>query len=477
MVVSKRNVSVQKTRLERSSGPVATISSRPPGSSGTKISEGETQTLRTQPRRMPKWLKNVAFCVTAFISGVGTAGVVLISPLPFTLSGAANSRPETNNLLSLFQGGFQYRLSRPINILLMGVDRVAEAQDNAELRFAGRSDTMLVVHFDPKSESASVLSIPRDTQVQIPTVGLAKINQANAAGGPALARDVVSQTLNQLPIDRYVRVSTEAFRELVDELGGVDVFVPKAMKYTDVTQNLHIDLQAGQQRLSGIQAEGFARFRLDSLGDIGRVQRQQILLRAIRAKLSDPTIITKLPGVIRVLQKYIDTNLSFEEMASLVQSGLKLNQQQIRMVLLPGRFGSAEENAQSFWLMNPDARDRVLQSYFNYSAQPPSSTTEPVPSPDLQNLNIAVQNASGEMGVGSRMAAKLKAEGFNRVYVIEDWPEPLAKSEIVVQRGDIDSAISLKEQLQLGQVDTTSTGDIESDLTIRVGQDWQELPM
>lgn len=461
------------------------MSSRPPGNSESssegslraRISERDTQILRSQPRRITQWLKNLALCATAFISGVGTAGVVLISPLPFTLSGAANSRPESNNLLSLFQGGFQYRLTRPINILLMGVDRVPEAKTDSEQRFSGRSDTMLVIHFDPKSESASVLSIPRDTQVQIPSVGLAKINQANAAGGPALARDVVSQTLNQLPIDRYVRVSTEAFRELVDELGGVDVFVPKAMHYTDVTQNLHIDLEAGQQRLSGAQAEEFARFRHDSLGDIGRVQRQQVLLRAIRAKLSDPTVITKLPGVIRVLQKYIDTNLSFEEMASLVQSGLKLDQQQIRMVLLPGRFGSEAENAQSFWLMNPQARDRVLQANFGYAPHTEASATETVERTDLKNLNIAVQNASGEMGVGSRMAEKLKAEGFNQVYVIEDWPEALPSSEIVAQRGDVDSANALKEQLKLGRVDSTSTGDIESDLTIRVGKDWQDLPM
>jgi anionic cell wall polymer biosynthesis LytR-Cps2A-Psr (LCP) family protein len=122
--------------------------------------------------------------------------------------------------------GFPYKIARPVNILVMGIDRVPEAPKNSAAVFAGRSDTMLLLRLDPADNSLRMLSIPRDTQVNIPGVGLAKINDANVEGGAALAARVVSRSLNDVPIDRYVRVTTEAFRELVDLVGGIEVFVP-----------------------------------------------------------------------------------------------------------------------------------------------------------------------------------------------------------------------------------------------------------
>jgi polyisoprenyl-teichoic acid--peptidoglycan teichoic acid transferase len=356
----------------------------------------------------------------------------------------------------------------------MGIDRVLGVPESSPDVFSGRSDTMLLINIDPDTKGVSLLSIPRDTQVEIPTVGTTKINDANATGGPALAARVVSRTLNDVPIDRYVRVSTNAFRELVDLLGGIDVYVPQPMQYTDVTQKLKIDLPQGWQTLNGDQAEQFARFRHDAYGDIGRVQRQQSLLKALRDRLTNPTVITRVPQIIRVMQKYVDTNLSPEEFLALANFALKLDQQQLKMVMLPGRFSTPDEYVASYWILNPEGRDRVMQQYFKVAPllfNSDSSTPR-----SAQDLQIAVQNASGQPEIGHQVADLLKSQGFNKVYVVENWPDTLRETQVIVQGGDLDAATLLQQALKVGRVEVASTGDIDSDLTVRVGEDWLKSP-
>jgi polyisoprenyl-teichoic acid--peptidoglycan teichoic acid transferase len=266
------------------------------------------------PLFQQQWARSVFWGGTSLLTAtaalcLGTA-VALLTPLPGT--GAPQAGQKI--LGDLWRSGFQYTVARPVNVLVMGVDRVPNTPLGSPESFEGRSDTLLLVRVDPSDRTVNLLSIPRDTQVEVPAVGMTKVNHANAIGGPTLTRAVVSDTLNGIPIDRYVRVSTEAFRELVDLLGGVEVYVPEPMQYTDQTQNLKIDLKAGLQTLNGDQAEQFARFRQDGNGDIGRVQRQQALLKALRSRLSGPLMLARAPGLVHAMQKYIDTNLSTEEL-------------------------------------------------------------------------------------------------------------------------------------------------------------------
>jgi LCP family protein required for cell wall assembly len=143
----------------------------------------------------------------------------------------------------------------------MGIDPLPGASNTSAKIFTGSSHTMLLLRLDPNDKSMRVLSIPGDSMVVVPGVGLAKISLANARGGSALAARTVSRTLNNVPIDRYVRINIGAFEELVDLLGGVEVFVPKRMSYKDATQQLEIDSRSGWQTVNGDQAQQFARFR------------------------------------------------------------------------------------------------------------------------------------------------------------------------------------------------------------------------
>ncbi|NET58706.1 MAG: LCP family protein [Symploca sp. SIO2E6] len=404
-----------------------------------------------------------AFILTAMISAALGATLALVTPLSPLIGPNQGINAEGGD----WRRNFQYDLARPVNILVMGIDRVPDAPKGSSEALAGRSDTILLLRLDPTDNSVRMLSVPRDTQVEIPGLGLAKINDANVEGGSALAARVVSRTLNNVPIDRYVRVTTDAFRELVDLVGGIEVFVPQSMKYTDVYQNLEIDLEQGWQTLNGDQAEQFARFRQEN-GDIGRVQRQQVLLKALRQRLVSPTVLPRLPKLIRVMQQYIDTNLSLEEILALVGFSLELEQDDFKMVLLPGRFSLKDEYEASYWLMDSSGRDRVVREYFQQTSEQAETNSRRSPN----QVRIAIQNTTDDPELSSRIAQYLAQKEFYNVYFVQDWPDQLRQTQIIVQQGDLKAAATLQKVLGLGKVEASSTGDLRSELTIRVGQDW-----
>ncbi len=432
------------------------------------VSLTNSSTGKSEGRPYFRWFFwSAAFVLTATISAALGATLALVTPLsPFIapLTQGVGSKRE------LWRQGFQYDIARPVNILVMGIDRVPDVAKTSAEVFNGRSDTMLLLQVDPTDKTVRMLSIPRDTQVDIPGIGIAKINDANVEGGPALSARVVSQSLNNVPIDRYVRITTDAFRELVDLVGGVEVFVPYPMKYVDTTQNLNIDLDQGWQTLNGEQAEQFARFRKDQHGDLGRVQRQQALLKALRQRLVNPTVLPRVPQAIRVMQQYVDTNLSLEEMLALVGFGLKLDQDAFKMVLLPGRFSNQKEYLGSYWLIDSVGRDRVMREYFQQ--KPGWSSLDTSSSPD--RVRIAIQNATDDPQVSRRVAQYLAQKNFHNVYIVKDWSDRQRQTQIIVQQGDLQAADTLKKALGVGKVEASSTGELESDLTIRVGEDWRE---
>lgn len=465
---SSEEASNQKTNLNSDVVDEASGSPPQPPSPETQKNASNSEPGGEQPPGRPymRWfLWSAAFILTATISATLGATLALITPLtPFIAPQSAGIGSKGD----LWRRGFKYEIARPVNILVMGVDRVPDVPKGSPEVFAGRSDTMLLVRLDPTDRSVRMLSIPRDTQVEIPGVGIAKINDANVEGGPALTARVTSRTLNNVKIDRYVRVTTDAFRELVDLVGGIEVFVPYPMQYVDATQNLNINLEPGWQTLNGDQAEQFARFRKDQYGDVGRVQRQQTLLKALRQRLTSPAVIPRLPEAIRVMQQYVDTNLTLEEMIAIVGFSLDLKQDDFKMVLLPGRFSAPKEYVASYWIVDATRRDRVMREYFNQI--PAWSSLDVIRSPE--RVRIAIQNATNDPTISRRVAQYLAQRDFHNVYIVHDWPDPQRQTQLIVQQGDLEAAATLKKALGVGRVEASSTGDLESDITIRVGEDW-----
>ncbi|MEB3232126.1 MAG: LCP family protein, partial [Leptolyngbyaceae bacterium] len=464
---------------------------------------------------------------TFVLTAIASTAVGIVLGLTVPLPNNAAAPEQATSISELWRKGIRHQLVRPINILVLGIDQVpvedlpsaAEVEEmsarNAELeggttlelastftvnsdsqsdpsvdmtRLAGRSDAMLLVQLNPEDGTVNVLSIPRDTQVQFPNeVGVTKINHANLVGGPRLAAAVVSHNLGEVEIDRYIRISTAAFREMVDAVGGVEVTVPTPMKYTDQTQDLYIDLEAGTQILMGDEAEQFARFRGDAFGDIGRVQRQQQLLGALRDRLMSPNILPRIPGIVQLLRVHIDTNLTPEEFLAILNFSLDREHDDFRMVMLPGTFSQNEYRA-SYWLMDRPAVDQVLADYFQVSPsqlvvqagleQPLNQSMDALDSDEegdrtLKSLRIAVQNASNDPTATGELIRYLQAEGFTQVYRVGALTETQVNTEIIVQRGNLRGAELVEQRLGQGKLVSASVGDLSSDLTIRIGDDWQ----
>ncbi|MFN3925995.1 MAG: LCP family protein [Pseudanabaenaceae cyanobacterium] len=304
-------------------------------------------------------------CLGLAVTGAVAIGMLLGRYAPLTAFdwlGLLRGRSPTEVLIE----GMASRLEQPYQILVMGIDRVP--RDPAS--FDGRSDTILLIRLDPVAKKVTILSIPRDTLVQIRGYGGQKVNAANVFGGVELAKTVISETFNHVQIDRYARLDTNSIVDLVDAVGGIEINVPERMYYIDRTQNLVIDLQPGVQILNGKQAEGFVRYRGPIHGDIGRIQRQQIMLRALKAKLANPLIVTKLPDLIGVVQKHLNTDLNFDEMLAIASFALSLSPHQVEMLTLPGRPSEVGEFVASYWITTPEEIDTVIDGKFVVTEPP-----------------------------------------------------------------------------------------------------------
>lgn len=381
-------------------------------------------------------------------------------------------RISKNNSLQLPE------LTRPVNILILGIKVLTTDVQNppANLKklryqalvnsFDGLTDTMLMVRFNPEAKKLVALSIPRDTRAAVPGYGITKINEANADGGPALSAKATSELLGGVGVDRYVSINVQGVQALVDALGGVTVFVPKDMKYKDESQHLYVNLKAGQQHLNGDQVLQLLRFRYDEYGDIGRIQRQQMVMRALMEQALNPTTLARLPQILSVIQSHIDTNLSVEELVALVGFAARTNRSQVQMLMVPGSFSQPSEyNGVSYWLPNTQRIQTMMAQHFSFGTV---SADELL----IGSTRVVIQDSTRQANAAQAVASKLKQFGYGNVSVAKPNREPLNVTRIVAQQGDVKSAEAVRRSLGFGEVRIESTGELDSDITIQIGQDW-----
>lgn len=428
--------------------------------------------------RMPKWLFwFMTGVVGVTLSGLLASTLALWTPLWSDIDrtedemGWAGDRATSSPLPGdLWNSISEYQFIKPMNILVLGIEPVKGAVDGSADSFGGKSDAMLLLRINPNEQNKNirVLSIPRDTMISIPEQGLTKVSEANNQGGPVLAARVISRTLSNAPIDRYIRISTSGFRQLVNRLGGIEVFVPKTMVYRDRSQGLSINLVKGWQNLNGEQALEFVRYREEGKGDLGRVQRQQALLKGLRQRLSSPTVLPELPQLVRVMDKHVDTNLRLEEMMALVNFALHLERDKFEMTTLPGIFSRLSRDPDSYWL-SLNGRADLLKRYTGVNISGIRSDSR-----SFKKLKIAIQNTTGKPKLTKQLINSLKQKGFTQIYTTEKWPDPHAKTQIIIQKGNKRAGKQLQKILGMGEIEVSSAGDIESDITIRIGQDWSQ---
>jgi LCP family protein required for cell wall assembly len=359
-------------------------------------------------------------------------------------------------------------LSQPMTILLLGTDVVYTdmgARANKKIdqtAFNGRSDTIMVARFDPARNAYGVISIPRDTKVSLPGQRFAqKINSANAIGGPLYAAQAVAQLLD-LPIDHYVVLNVHGLVELVNELGGVTVDIPKKMEYMDWTAKLKIDLEPGYHTLTGNQAMGFVRFRHDALGDIGRVQRQQLFLQAVIEKAKQPSSWTHIPQLLAIAERYISTDLSMTQMMGIADFARTVPKANQFLCMLPGNFGEGD------WVVHNREKRALIARLQGLNTV----------SVDKHDIRVCVQNGTNTPGLAMHLSEILKAKGY--VVSVRSTSDqhlaPAQRTKIIAEKGNTEDADAIRTDLgNRGEVISASIGDLESAVTVVAGEDVSDL--
>jgi polyisoprenyl-teichoic acid--peptidoglycan teichoic acid transferase len=434
----------------------------------------------TRKRQVSWWGLSLVLLAIASISAA--AGALLAVSLSTTPLLQQKLTPEEaaifNQGKSFSSGDLQVpQITRPVNILVMGMSVLSSDVDNppasstklsykAQVNsFKGLADTMLLVRLNPDTKKVIILSIPRDTRVELDEHGVQKINNTNILGGPALTAKTVTNLLQGVEIDRYLRVNVAGVEKLVDALGGVTVNVPKDLKYRDDSQHLYIDLKKGKQHLNGNQVLQLLRFRQDALGDLGRIQRQQSVIQAILEQTLTPATVSKIPSIIPAVQGYIDTNLKVEELLAVASFVVQNKSDRPQTLILPGDFNGNRRGTVSYWLPNENKIKTLVGQHFGRE-EFASGIIQP------SRVRIAIQDSTGDRQAVKALVKKLTAAGYQNIYVAEPLAEPLGVTRTIAQQGDEASAKAIQTQLGLGEVRVEASGNVGSDVTIQVGRDW-----
>lgn len=271
-------------------------------------------------------------------------------------------------------GGSPYRKDGVYTFLLVGND-----DGN------GNTDTILVGSFDTVNEKLNVVSIPRDTLVNVDWQ-VKKVNTVLAYTDMDGLKKELSKIMG-FQVDSYGVVDLDAFVALVNAVDGVDFDVPVDMHYTDPVQDLYIDLNAGYQHLTGEQAVQVVRFRSYPNGDIGRVETQQAFLKALASKcLSLENLLKNASAYAEIFKEYVDTDLTLGNLIWYLQQFMKLDAEDINFYTMPGN-GLESVLGLSYVSIYPDEWVDMINQYLNPLKE------------DVQvgQLSIMTRNANGDL--------------------------------------------------------------------------------
>lgn len=242
-----------------------------------------------------------------------------------------------------------------VNFLIVGRDSVGE-----------NTDVIMVASLHTKNNKLSILSIPRDTRVNVN--GSRKINSVYSyAGARGMKKEETLietvSTVSGLPIHYFAIVNLRAFREVVDELGGVEFNVTRPYDYDDPYQDLHIHIQPGLQILDGEKAEGLIRYRHDyAMGDIERVGVQQAFISAFLEQKLQMRYITKISAVYDKVTDYVISNLKVSDMVGYAKELLGC---EMATYMLPGTTGTSD----GYWIQNDAETKTLIREKFGYTAE------------------------------------------------------------------------------------------------------------
>lgn len=367
-----------------------------------------------------------------------------------------------------------------INICIVGKDNTEDSH---------RADTILFTTLDLDNKIVQVLSIPRDTRVQIPGRGWDKINHAYPYGGIELLNRTLINYLG-MPIHYYIELDYSSFPKIVDLLGGVDIYVEKRLKYVDKAGGLYIDIPQGLQHMDGETALKFVRFRHDALGDIGRIKRQQQFMKALLQKIAYQAVSTKMPTLLKEILQALQTDLPAEEALKLAMYFRDIQPQNIRFFTLPGK--PAVLSGVSYWLGDVNRALAMLSAPISEEEQEDGNAMKnTATSPEklieegkeqidrnriARNITcrVAVLNGDGTAGLANQFADVLQRYGIDIAYKSNARHFDYHYTSILYPR-NLERESKMLGQL-LGISDSlVKPSDSTTNLTIIIGHDYKSI--
>lgn len=264
-----------------------------------------------------------------------------------------------------------------VNILLIGADKRADETE------AGRSDTTMIATVDLKNGKLKLTSLMRDMYIDIPGYGYHKFNAAYAYGGVQLEYETIAENFG-IKLDGYVEVDMEAFREVVDLLGGVQMDLTEAEAYflqTAYSTSKHGEknVVAGTNLLTPYQALAYCRIRQDVSGEFGRTDRQRKVLMAIFNQLKSEDIMT-ITNICMKALKYVKTDLTEQQIRSLMTSVITMGTTEIEQLRIPyeGSYTEGRLGGNGAWVMQVDyeANSQALQYFIFGTGEDPGVNDE-----------------------------------------------------------------------------------------------------
>lgn len=379
--------------------------------------------------------------------------------------------------------GAQPEPAQLLSILLLGTDERPDEYGPT------RTDTMILLSINPDTGAMGMLSLPRDLWVPIPGLGVTtKINTAYMlgelqdypGGGPQLAKDTVSSFVGR-PVDYFVRVNFDGFREIIDLIGGVTVEVPNTIHDEEYptpdygVETFHID--AGTHHLDGETALKYARTRHND-GDYSRARRQQDIIRAVAQQVLNagmiPQLLAKAPQLLATMQNSIETDIPIATGIELAQRFQNRAASDVQQLVLDNRYGEETFSSEGAWILLPDrTRVRTALNAFYAAIETPSGA-QPVALADPKSVRIEILNGTTSPNAAARTAALLQQQGW-QIASIGDADRSDYAQSIVINYGVADAvAAEVSTDLNLEPAQAQINGLAASapvDIRIVVGRD------
>ena len=317
------------------------------------------------------------------------------------------------------------------------------------------TDTILLASYDPKNQTAAILSVPRDTYIGSNPNTATPANKINCLyqQGPEKTVEAVSK-ITGLDVKYYAVIDTKALVKLVDLIGGVDFEVPIDMKYDDYSQKLHIDLKAGYQHLNGEQAEQVVRFRHNNDGstypeeygheDLGRMRTQREFISEVIKQTVTAKNLLKIGDILNIAYESIETNIPLDVMKDYIPYLVNYDMSTLQTGTVPGE--SVFRNIVYIYLHDKAETKKVVETLF------PKSPEELALEEEIENTKITLLNGTGKSSKFNTAKKLLKNAGFE---IEETGTATSIESTIItVKSGSSEKCINkLKEILETGIVE------------------------